>query len=1115
MIKQLLSRNSNLNTLFSAIDNNKNVSIFNCGEGEQIAILDEISRPKFFVVADKEEGMKYANSFARLSHKTNCCFDIPSLNLASYSSESQQYVAFINNLNNPDYDVHIATPNVAMLPVPKTIFDNSKSITLAIDEELDRDDLIDFLVNIGYVKCDNISSGGQFCCRGEIVDVVLQNDTTGYRVIFDFDTIVKISVLDENYVEAVSTINSLVIADCNLYNPDFDAIRRDFNDKNVQLKQMLDNYCQFNKTYNNLWFLQYNREPIVPLLSLLDMVVVFSDAKKVYDTCIKAIDDFNASLKEGINNNLLLSTHRNLMQLDNIIKYGDNSKIAFQFINNANRLFNPNAVFSFKCTPNIIYGEHYPSLVIDLDNLHKAGFTVVIFVDNNNYNHLINVLTRRIPYNNIKNLFEIRQNEINVINREYNNSFNFYDDKIAVIGSNAIGKHYVIQQDIKQTNTDALAEVELPKENDYVVHKIHGIGKCLGIQTLQLMQGVKKEYIVISYKNDDRLYLPIENIDSITKYIGDDEEPKLNKLGGAEFKKIKDKVKASVKDIAQDLIKIYKARLDAKGYKYPIDDEIQLDFENKFQYQLTQDQQSVLDLIKSEMQEGKLIDRLICGDVGFGKTEVAIRIAFKTILSGKNVAFLCPTTVLSEQHYNTCASRMAPYGINVAVLNRFKTNKEAQDIIDNINNGKINLIIGTHRLLNKNIEFKNLGLLIIDEEQKFGVEHKERLKELKKDINVLTLSATPIPRTLHLSLSGIRDISTIQTPPMTKISTQVSVMEYNELTIKMVIDKEMQRSGQVLIIYNRVDDIDYVANRIANLTGNSYIIDVAHGQMSSNVLEQKIMNLYKGKTQILISTTLIENGVDLPNANTLIVLDSDKLGLSQLYQLKGRVGRGNRDSYAYFMYRGTISDIAYKRLKAISEFTAMGSGFKIAMKDMEIRGTGDIFGSLQHGHFAKVGYALYMSILNSTIQELRGNAVDNSLYTELKIETDLDINIPNSSAFTTNQKMTLYSNIANIKDEIQYNAVVARIKNIYGDVPQSLENLCKFALIKNKLYKYGATRLVVKNNRKMIEFSDNTDIATIKQLLRDNCTLDMSSKTTININNIDTNAVLDYLLTIL
>jgi len=1116
VIKKLASTTGNLNNLFRAIENNKKISIINLGEGEKIQILNEINRPVLFVVSSSEEAHKYYDLFDKLNLTINMCTKLPELLLTDYSPSFNDFTEFVYNLNNPYYMMHIVTVDIMLLSLP--LIDSAEK-NISVDSEIGMDRLTRDLANLGYVKCHRVSKIGEFSCRGEVLDIVpFSKNGKGYRISFDFDVIEKIRLLDENYIECIEELSSLNLSSNNFFKPDLQLLENTLSKSNNNIKKLVENYQQNNRNFSSLWFLPFENK-VTNIYKIINdnFVVAFSDIKQVYEKSNIKIKEVEELLKDANEKHLITDLHKNPLSMNNLIDITNHAVIGFQYLNNSNRIFSPNAVFSFKCLPNINYGENYSSLVLDLKNYYTQGYSVILYLNNDVYKVAISNLSGHVPFNICKSVLDVQKKSINIINKTFENSYNFTEEKLVVIGSNSVGKLYNVKNNKVDKNfQNSFTEFDLPSENDYVVHKIHGIGKCLGIKTLELSKDCKKDYVIVEYVGEDKLYLPIENIDSISKYIGQEEAPKLNKLGSVEFERIKNKAKKEIKDIANNLIAIYKSRQNLKGYVYPKDDDIQEVFENSFPYPLTIDQLNTLNEIKQEMYDGKLIDRLVCGDVGFGKTEVALRIAFKTILAGKNVALLCPTTILSEQHYSTALQRMASFGIKLAVLNRFKTTSEVNKIIDDLNTGKINFIVGTHKLLNKKVNIKNLGLLIIDEEQKFGVEHKEKIKELKQDVNVLTLSATPIPRTLHLSLSGIRDISTIQTPPPNKLNTQVNVLEYNEAVIKMAIDKEIARGGQVLIIYNYVETISSIANIISKITNNQYIIDFAHGQMSTTELENKIVNLYNGKTQILVSTTLIENGVDLPNANTLIILQADKLGLSQLYQLKGRVGRGNRDSFAYLMYQGPLTEIAYKRLKAISEYSAMGSGFKISMKDMELRGAGNIFGNEQHGHMIKIGYAMYISILNNTIAELNNQKVSNDLFTEIKIETDIDTNIPSSISFNTNQKILLYSKISKIADSKTFESVIDSIKDVYGELPKSLENLCKLSFIKHKLIKFNAIKLIVKKSICRIDFGKDVNLEDISSLLSNYTFLDTSNnKTSIVVNGIARENILDYLINLL
>ena len=535
----------------------------------------------------------------------------------------------------------------------------------------------------------------------------------------------------------------------------------------------------------------------------------------------------------------------------------------------------------------------------------------------------------------------------------------------------------------------------------------------------------------------------------MSAYIGSDEEPRLNTIGGVEFARQKEKVKASVKKMTFDLLKLYAEREKRKGYVYEKDNYLYDEFEKSFPYEETEDQLKAIADIKRDMESDKILDRLICGDVGYGKTEVALRAAYKAVLSGKQVAFLCPTTVLSEQHYNTCKERFKDFMVNVEVLNRFKSQKrEVEPILQKLAEGKIDIICGTHRLLNKDVKFKDLGLLILDEEQKFGVEHKDKIKQIKTDIDVLTLSATPIPRTLQMSLSGIRDISLIETPPKNRLPVQTYVCEYSDQLLVDACKKEISRNGQVFIIYNEIKTIDDFASRVHELLPDAQI-GVAHAEMSKQLLKQTITKMYNQEYDIVIATTLIENGIDNPFANTLIVVNSDRLGLAELYQLRGRVGRSDRLAYAYLTFepQKMLTENAYKRLEALSQFTELGSGFKIAMRDLEIRGAGDVLGREQHGHLTKIGYELYNKMVAEAVDELRGQK--RKEVKEIKLDIAIDAYVSSEFVKEESERIAIYSKISELFTVEQFENLKSELESSIGELPKETINLMKIGLLKN------------------------------------------------------------------
>lgn len=594
---------------------------------------------------------------------------------------------------------------------------------------------------------------------------------------------------------------------------------------------------------------------------------------------------------------------------------------------------------------------------------------------------------------------------------------------------------------------------------DYVVHESHGLGIYKGIEKIRV-EGVEKDYIKIEYGDNSNLFVLATQLDRLQKYAAadTDKKPKLNKLGGQEWNKTKSKVHTAVEEVAKDLVELYAVRQQKTGFQFGPDTVWQREFEEMFPYEETKDQLNAIEDTKTDMQSKRVMDRLVCGDVGYGKTEVAIRAAFKAVQDGKQVAYLVPTTILAQQHYSTFMHRMKNFPVNVSQLSSFRTASQIKETIKGLKNGMVDIVIGTHRLLSKDVQFKDLGLLIIDEEQRFGVTHKEKIKKLKNDIDVLTLSATPIPRTLHMSLVGIRDMSVLEEPPVDRVPIQTFVTEHNDEMIREAINRELARKGQVYYVYNKVRNIDEAAAHIKQLVPDANV-EFAHGQMDKRQLEKIMFDFINGEIDVLVSTTIIETGMDISNVNTMIIEDADKFGLSQLYQLRGRVGRSNRTAYAFLLYRrnGMLSEVAQKRLSAIREFSDLGSGFKIAMKDLEIRGAGNVLGKSQHGHMAAVGYDLYCKMLNQAVNELKG--IKNEYAFETNVDLDVDAYIPSMYIKNEYQKLDIYKRIASISSEEELADMSDELMDRYGSIPDCAANLLQIALIKAIAHKIGITEV--------------------------------------------------------
>jgi transcription-repair coupling factor (superfamily II helicase) len=630
--------------------------------------------------------------------------------------------------------------------------------------------------------------------------------------------------------------------------------------------------------------------------------------------------------------------------------------------------------------------------------------------------------------------------------------------------------------DKKIDNAERIKSYTELKVGDYVVHQNHGIGKYMGIGTLEI-GGIHKDYLHILYAGGDKLSVPIDQIDLIQKYVGSEEkEPKIYKLGGSEWTRVKNKVRSSVQDIADDLIKLYAERQETTGFGFGRDTPYQQEFEAMFPYDETRDQLRAIEEIKKDMETPRPMDRLLCGDVGYGKTEVAVRAAFKAAIEGKQVAVLVPTTILAQQHYETFRERFSGYPFNIQVLSRFRSRKDQNETMKGLKAGTVDVVIGTHRLLSQDVIFKDLGLLIVDEEQRFGVSHKEKLKKLKTNVDVLTLTATPIPRTLHMSMLGVRDLSVIETPPENRFPVQTYVVEYSPSLVRESIERELARGGQVYYLYNRVQGIYQMAEQINALVPEARVA-VGHGQMSEQELEKTILDFLDGESDVLVSTSIIETGVDIPNVNTLIVHDADRMGLSQLYQLRGRVGRSNRIAYAYFTYQRdkVLTEVAEKRLQSIKEFTELGSGFKIAMRDLSIRGAGNLLGAEQHGFIASVGFDLYSQMLADEIAKRKAVMFGEEAKAEREVTTQIDLSmdayLPSDYIYDSIQKIEIYKKVAVIRSREESEDLREELVDRFGDLPEAVDNLLAVARLKLFGRAYGIEQISQRGEDLMLRFA--------------------------------------------
>lgn len=825
----------------------------------------------------------------------------------------------------------------------KDIFKKS-FINISIGKEYNFDLIIKKMINNGYVRDSLVTKSGEIAIRGFVIDIFPNDFINPIRIEFWGDTVESIKTFNVDSQLTISSIDEVIIPPNSEFLINNDINVNVFDMKQYQIVDYIGEYSIYDYTNNGILIINDYNSIINSYELLNNEMVDYRHSNEIADTT-KFMMDFDL---HKISKIIYLQNYDNIIDKNNYYNY--KSRNIDNFIGTIDDIKrNLKLLINSSKTVIICLTSKYKidKLINDLDDN-----SIIFTTEDNIYENKINIILKNITMGfSVDNYYVISEKEL-------------YNKK---------EQSFVYKTNFKMgTKIRDINKLEI---GDYVVHNTHGIGIYCGIKTLN-KNGLKKDYLQLEYREKDKLYIPVEKLELISKYSAKDGViPKINKLGGIEWQKIKNKVRNRIENIAGDLLKLYAQRESSKGFAFKKDDELQLNFEKEFIYNETKDQIRVSDEIKKDMESSHPMDRLLCGDVGYGKTEVAFRAVFKAILSGKQVAFLCPTTILSNQHYNNAIERFKSFNVEIGLLNRFVPPKDQKKVLNDLKLGKIDLLIGTHRILSDDIIFKNLGLLIIDEEQRFGVKHKEKIKQLKSNIDVLTLSATPIPRTLQMSMAGVRSLSLIETPPVDRYPVQTYVLEENNLIIKDCIYKELARNGQAFILFNSIDNMDIKINELRNLVPEARF-EYAHGKMKKEELENVMLRFQKKEFDVLLCTTIIETGIDIPTVNTLIIIDADHFGLSQLYQIRGRVGRSNKIAYCYLMYKKgrVLSEVAQKRLNVIKDFTELGSGFAIAMRDLSIRGAGDILGSEQAGFIDSVGVDLFLKMLKDEIDVLKGNS---------------------------------------------------------------------------------------------------------------------------------------------
>lgn len=1035
-------------------------------------IFNETKRPMVLVTYNEIQARKLYQDLKKLIKQT---YFFPKKEITSY-----EYVAQSKEIEYKRIDVlnkmYLAKKQKEPIIIVTTIEAVMQKMVAkdtlyqnVIDFEVGKtyllDEIKEKLVGLGYERSDLIENKGQFSIRGGIVDVGL-SEKIGVRIEFWGDEVDSIRFFQISSQRSTEMLKEITIF------PAHELIVQDLSEavKNIQEKypeeiediELIKNgdyISKINKYFNEFYenqasFLDYMSDEYLLLLD---------EKSKINQRESNIIEDNNKLIASLVEKEKFVPE-----AIENISKFEYNFEEKQIIYLEQNDSIKNIQKYYFETREINFYNLQLDLLLADIVTYQKNKKKVVLLAGNEiSAKKLCNILKEnQINYKHEQEAENVKPGEIIVTIGGFSSGFENYDLNLIVVSlqnnfEEPVKRKKKLSSTFKDSEKIVFADL---KPGDIVVHQTHGIGQFIGVNTITA-DGVTKDYIKIKYRNDDILYVPTNSLDSVRKYIGggDNSSPRLNKLGGKEWSATTSKVKKNLEAVAKDLIELYAKRQKIKGFSFSPDTPWQKQFEDSFPYTETDDQLRCIQDVKKDMEKPQPMDRLLCGDVGYGKTEVAIRAAFKAVMDQKQVAYLVPTTILANQQYEEFKTRMQEFAINAELLNRFKTKKEQDEIIKKLKLGEVDVVVGTHRLLSEDVNFKDLGLLIIDEEHRFGVKDKEKIKKLRTNIDVLTMTATPIPRTLHMSIVGVRDMSVIYEPPHNRKPVQTYVLEYDQEVITEAITKEIERGGQVFYLFNQVEGIEKKANEISMLVPEAKV-GFAHGKMSGRELEEIMESFINHEINVLVCTTILESGIDIPNANTIIVENADRLGLAQLYQIRGRVGRSDKQAYAYVTYKRDklLSEVADKRLKAIKEFTEFGSGFKIAMRDLEIRGAGSMLGEMQHGHIEQVGYDTYCKLLDEVIKEMQGIEV----VEEQDVQIDLAVSsyIPDNFIENSSQKIEIYQNIALCRTEEELQNVIDEVIDRYGRLPKELENLIDIARIKQLARKANILKIAQKEN---------------------------------------------------
>lgn len=1061
------------------------ISVFGLSESQRshiaYSMYEHSARPMVFVTYSDIEAKKV---YEDISFFTDDACYMPSREVLFYDYEavssdvaSERLKVLKQILGNKNPIIVTSVDSLCQKYIDPKLF-GKYTLGFKVGDTVDTDDMTSALIISGYERVEMVEGRGQFSIRGDIIDFYpLVSETPVRMEIFgdEIDSIRQFDVYSQRSGEKLKETEIFpareIIVERECVAPAIKRITGEMaqrirhtrakKDREIEGRMQSKFGSYIDRLNESVYFegidglLPYFYDRYYDLFDYFARkpLVIVDEPSRVLQKMDTLLFEFRETYEGMLQKGEVLPSQSELLySADEVLGFIlSNGTVTFNMLPKMVEAFRPGSIVNFTAVTMHSFGGQIEMLAEDLRGWKLRRYRVVILSGTAARGERLVEILRE---NGIESEYydvlpeDMLPGQIAITRGSLAKGFEYPAVRFAVISEREIfGESKHRRRPAKIKGASKIKSFTDLKVGDYVVHVNHGIGIYQGIRQLAV-DGIKRDYLDLRYASGDRLYVPVNQLDLVQKYIGGEgKAPKVYKLGGTEWVKAKAKVKESIKQMADSLVKLYAVRQASPGHAFSQDTPWQKQFEDEFPYEETPDQLTAIDEIKKDMESPKVMDRLLCGDVGYGKTEVALRAAFKAVMDGKQVAFLVPTTILAEQHYNNFVQRFADFPVKVDMISRFRSPARQKKTLKALRDGMVDILVGTHRILQKDVQFKNLGLLIVDEEQRFGVAHKEKIKALKKNVDVLTLSATPIPRTLHMSLIGVRDMSVIETPPEERYPVQTYVVEFNEQLVRDAILREIGRGGQVYFVYNRVESIREMMARLSTLVPEARIA-VGHGQMSEHELESVMVNFLKGDYDVLLSTTIIENGIDIPNVNTLIVYDADRMGLSQLYQLRGRVGRSNRLAYAYFTYKKDkmLTEIAEKRLKAIKEFTEFGSGFKIAMRDLEIRGAGNLLGPEQHGHMDAVGYDMYCRLLDEAVRELKGEDVKEDV--ETTIELNINAYIDSGYIKDETNKIEIYKKIASIRSLQDRYDVEEEIEDRFGDIPEELRRLLDIAYIR-------------------------------------------------------------------